>query len=69
MNRYSFYLVMLLMGERNVLTIPQRLLAWSSFQLNESDLNKTIASYSDDVLADWKEVEKQINQLKEDEVW
>lgn len=69
MNRYSFYLVMLLMGDYNVLTLPQRLLAWSLVQLSESDLNETIVSYKDDVLADWKQVEKQISQLKEEERW
>lgn len=67
MNRYSFYLVMLLMGDYNVLTLPQRLLAWSLVQLSEPDLDETIASYKDDVLADWKQVEKQISQLKEEE--
>lgn len=69
MNRYSFYLVMLLMGDYNVLTFPQRLLAWSLVQLSEPDLDETIASYKDDVLADWKQVEKQISQLKEEERW
>ena len=69
MNRYSFYLVMLLMGDYNVLTLPQRLLAWSLVQLSESDLNETIVSYKDNVLADWQEVEKQISQLKEEERW
>lgn len=69
MNGYSFYLVMLLMGDYNVLTLPQRLLAWSLVQLSESDLDETIVSYKDDVLADWKQVEKQISQLKEEERW